>query len=108
MSDKTVITDDDLIVLACDFKSSSMQCGVLVDDFDYIGFARAVLAASEDRRDAERYRWLRQFPTHFGTPVWGIYGAGLPLDRVFIDRAQRLDDAIDAAIAAAGNHKVEG
>lgn len=27
-----------------DFKSSSMSCGVLVDIFDSIGFARALLA----------------------------------------------------------------
>jgi hypothetical protein len=57
-------------------------------------------AAAQEAKDAQRYRWLRQFPTHFGTPLWGIYGAGLPLDRVFIDRAERLDAAIDAAIAA--------
>jgi hypothetical protein len=59
----------------------------------------AVHPADADAVDAKRYRWLRQFPANFGAPVWGIYGAGLPLDRVFIDRAQRLDAAIDAAMA---------
>ncbi|KAB8062080.1 hypothetical protein GCN74_03365 [Janthinobacterium sp. FT14W] len=53
-----------------------------------------------DTKDAERYRWLRQFPTNFATDVWGVYGAGLPLDKTFINQGERLDSAIDAAIAA--------
>ncbi|MGX9782187.1 hypothetical protein [Janthinobacterium lividum] len=53
-----------------------------------------------DAKDAERYRWLRQFPTNFATDVWGVYGAGLPLDKTFINQGERLDSAIDAAIAA--------
>lgn len=53
-----------------------------------------------DAKDAERYRWLRQFPTNFATDVWGVYGAGLPLDKTFINQSERLDSAIDAAIAA--------
>lgn len=52
-----------------------------------------------DAKDAERYRWLRQFPTNFATDVWGVYGAGLPLDKTFIDQGERLDSAIDTAIA---------
>lgn len=53
-----------------------------------------------DAKDAERYRWLRQFPTNFATDVWGVYGAGLPLNKTFINQGERLDSAIDAAIAA--------
>lgn len=53
-----------------------------------------------DAKDAERYRWLRQFPTNFATDVWGVYGAGLPLDKTFISQGERLDSAIDAAIAS--------
>ena len=36
-------SDDDILALAADFKSASMQCGVLVDEFDHVGFARALL-----------------------------------------------------------------
>jgi len=46
-------SDDDIVALAADYKSSGMQCGVLVDEFDSIGFARALLsrygAAPEDQ-----------------------------------------------------------
>jgi hypothetical protein len=51
------------------------------------------------RKDAERYRWLRQFPTHFAAEEWGRYGAGLPLDRVFVRTPEGLDAAIDTAMA---------
>lgn len=62
---------------------------------------RAQLAAQQaDAQDAERYRWLRKFPTHFATEVWGIYGAGLPLDKLYINNAERLDAAINAALQA--------
>jgi hypothetical protein len=40
------MTDDEIIVLAADFKSTSMACGVMVDDFDAVGFARAIEQAS--------------------------------------------------------------
>jgi len=40
------MTDSEIIVLAADFKSTSMACGVMVDDFDAVGFARAIEQAS--------------------------------------------------------------
>jgi hypothetical protein len=51
-------------------------------------------------RDAARYRWLRQVPTHFATYLWGVHGAGLPLNRIYINAPERLDAAIDAALAS--------
>ena len=44
------MTDAEIIVLAADFKSTSISCGVMVDDFDAVGFARAIEQAS--RRSA--------------------------------------------------------
>jgi hypothetical protein len=41
------MTDAEIIVLACDFKSTSMACGVTVDDFDAVAFARAILEAAK-------------------------------------------------------------
>ena len=64
----------------------------------YEDAARLAAEVERLRVDAERYRWLRQFPTHFATDAWGVYGAGLPLDRTYIDRTDRLDAAIDAAM----------
>ena len=53
---------------------------------------------SDDARDAERYRWLRLFPTNFAREEWGRYGAGLELDKVYVNSGDRLDAAIDIAI----------
>lgn len=59
---------------------------------------RLTARVAELERDAERYRWLRQWPTHFATEVWGRYGAGLPLDKIFVNQPEKLDAAIDAAM----------
>jgi hypothetical protein len=56
-------------------------------------------AGVDDKRDAERYRWLRRYPTHFAHEIWGRYGAGLRLDMVFVNTPERLDAVIDAVIA---------
>lgn len=54
-------------------------------------------------KDAARYRWLRKYPTHFAIDVWGKYGAGLPLDKIYITTPEKLDKAIDAAIKEAAS-----
>ncbi len=49
-------------------------------------------AAAADKRDAGRYRWLRDYPNNVNPTV---YGVGLSLLR----QGKYLDDAIDAALA---------
>lgn len=102
MSDKTVLTEADIV-----------RFYRMYEDTPGISFAdvaraieRAVLAASElERRDAERGRFL--------IANWRHSFEGEPLPMWIGSNAIRLggvDAAIDyvrAAIAAAGNHKVE-
>lgn len=58
---------------------------------------RFTARVAELEKDAERYRWLRQWPTHFADEVWGRYGAGLHIHKVYLNTPERLDAAIDAA-----------
>jgi hypothetical protein len=63
--------------------------------------ALLVMQATEIERlraDAERYRWLRD--RHRVLASMGCAsGLGLDLRRVYVDTAEKLDAAIDAAIA---------
>jgi hypothetical protein len=51
------MTEEEIIVLADDFKSTSMACGVTVDDFDAVGFAKAIRNATleEAAKSFERF-----------------------------------------------------
>lgn len=73
-------------------------------DFDVNGewcrFIDHQAALKELAADAARYRWLRKFPTHFATEEFGKYGAGLRLDKIYINTPEKLDAAIDEVIAA--------
>jgi len=95
---RPILTDDELIMLASDFKSSSMQCGVLVDDFDAIGFARAALeaapASSAMAQDAARYRFLSGKDGNVHEPI----DNAMLFVAFDANDTYELDAAIDAAL----------
>lgn len=104
MSDKTVhVLSEEHIRNAWD-----MHEKIIPDSVRAMTFARAieraVLAASEDRRDAERYRWATALEDNAEMLYSVVLCHGG--DQAKID--ERVDAYRDAAIAAAGNHKVEG
>lgn len=54
------MTDDEIVVLAADFKEEKYSCGIHYDELDAVAFARAVLAAQPDAKDAARYREMKE------------------------------------------------
>ena len=107
MSDKTVLTEEAIDELR--------------DRFDFDGFVdqktakrafaraieRAVLAASEDRKDAERYRVLRdsKYQMHEDDICVSDASFNTYFDDDLDAEVDKLKRRYDAAIAAGGTHK---
>ena len=102
-SQPVALTDEQISDIADDFKSQYMHGGTTFDEFDHMGFARAILAAltpepAADAKDAARYRWLRDYSLRkTSRPDDAPYVMNPRRSKLYAMSAYR-GDALDAAI----------
>ena len=81
MTEKTQPTDAEILDAADDFRSQYKHGGTTFDEFDEIGFARAVLAKwGQPAQAAEPVAWLDPWTGTKVTTDYDAYGKhGIPL-----------------------------